>query len=251
MRITYGINAKTRRTGDMTISRTTSFICLMKLNFKRISLLLLVSAVVCLIMPYFLDYWYGYYGCNTWLLKNILLLVGLVLPFVQAIIWVISLLRKNYRLWTTAILVGLLSLSALGNIMPASSILIMHGMRNRIIRDYSLDSLRNFARDFDHLPYLSNPLSDQLRHEKFYSYDDLAKTGLESKYPFLKLFKGPHHSGPDAVTESNGTVYLSGNRMQSGICFEVAINGAKIDPPAPDAPVLYLSKDIFFSEETD
>ena len=139
----------------------------------------------------------------------------------------------------TIVLIGILALKMLESIMPAPVNLVIYGVRNRIVRDYSLDDIRKFAHDFDRLPNLSDG--------KTYLKDDLAKTGLEAKYPFLMTFVSLHYRGPDAVQESDDVVYISGSRLQGGVYISVVLKENQAVPLTSDAPILCVSNDIVFA----
>lgn len=210
----------------------------MKLNFKVISLLFFALAIECLVVPYILNYWLGYYGWSAPNFMFVLYLLGLILPFVQGTIWLNSLALKSQRLLTTIVLVGILALKCLQTSCSPEN-MIMYGLRDRIVKNYSLDDIRKFAHDFDRLPNLSDP--------KTYTFEDLTKTGLEAKYPFLMAFVSLHHRGPDAVQESDNVVYISGSRLQGGVYISAALRENQTIPPGSDAPILRASNDIILS----
>jgi|GEM_PF-6859894 len=92
----------------------------MKLSSKRVSLTVLVLAVVCLITRYVLCYWCGYYQKSFTPIgyQVLLALFGLIFYPVLLITWIFSMLQRKHRLWTTAMLAGLLTLWGLKYIMP-------------------------------------------------------------------------------------------------------------------------------------
>jgi hypothetical protein len=204
----------------------------MKLNCKQTSLFILILAIICLILQYFLCYWVGYFEksyapITIW---RILGMVGFSLLFVQLFIWIFSLIRGNHRLWTTIMLISLFAFKWFEwfeDKLPPTTNLIVYGMRDRILRDYSLDALRHFALDFDRLPVVPNSLPG-----KVYRNEDLTNTGLKDKYPFIAWIKSNGHEGPEGITEEDGMVHTTwGGRPYWG--FSVAINGAnsaKINP---------------------
>jgi hypothetical protein len=110
------------------------------------------------------------------------------------------------------------------DILPPTTNLIVYGMRDRILRDYSLDTLRHFARDFDRLPTLAK---NNFFPTKVYPNEDLANIGLKDKYPFIAWVESNGHEGPEAITEEDGAVHTTwGGRPYWG--FNVALNGAKL-----------------------
>lgn len=214
----------------------------MKLSSKRVSLTVLVLAVVCLITRYVLCYWGGYYQkpFTPFYYQELLALAGLTLFPVLLITWIFSLLQKKNRLWTTAMLAGLLTLMGLKYIMPWPHDLILYGMRDGMLRNYKLDDMRHFARDFDQLPRLPNGLPGPT---KFYWNKDLAKTGLKEKYPFLAWC--------EAITETDDVVYVSWGGFENHWGFSVAVNGKRIEPQilAPSAKIIRVSDDVFFNSD--
>jgi hypothetical protein len=213
----------------------------MKLSSKRVSLTVLVLAVVCLITRYVLCYWCGYYQKSFTPIgyQELLALLGLALFPVLLITWIFSLLQRKHRLWTTAMLAGLLAL------MPWPHDLILYGMRDGMLRNYKLDDIRHFARDFDQLPDI--PINDVDEHTKFYwnwkVNDDLAKTGLKEKYPFLTWC--------EFITETDDVVYVYWGGFENHWGFAVDVNGKRIDPQilAPSAKIIRVSDDVFFQSD--
>jgi hypothetical protein len=115
-------------------------------------------------------------------------------------------------------------------------------MRDRILRDYGLDTLRHFARDFDRLPAVPK---NNFFPGKVYQNEDLANTGLKDKYPFIAWIKSNGHEGPEGINEEDGVVRIIwGGRPYWG--FSVAINGAKINPSTgSNEKKIRVSDDIY------
>jgi len=221
---------------------------------KLTSLIALVLPIIFLMTEYVLNYWYGYYEeslspiSRSMMLEltEFILLLVLLLPALL-IAWIISLFRKKHRLWTTAMLAGLLALIGFQLIVLHPSKLIIYGMRNRMMRDYSLDDLRRFARDIDQLP---RPPNDHYGSTKGFTMEDLDKTELKVKYPFLSWGKGPGFEGPSFITESDGLVNVRwGGALAGHWGFSVVVNGGKANPSLLDAKILRVSDDIFFITE--
>jgi hypothetical protein len=226
----------------------------MKLISKRTSLAVLGLAIICLILRYALNYWFGYYEmpASLFISQMFFWLIGFLMIPALLITWIISLIQKKDVLWTTMMLIGLLALKGLEHIISRPDNLIIYGIRDRILRDYSLDTLRHFAHDFDQLPSL--PKHDLgLPDEKIYRSEDL-NTELKEKYPFLTWLKRSRAEGPNFIDESDGVVDVSwGGRPHWG--FRVAVNGKKIDSDELDAKrgakILRASDDIYFIIEND
>lgn len=215
----------------------------MKLISKRASLIVLVLAVGCLIVRYVLCYWCGY--CQKsfvpifW--QEFLALFGLVLILVTTVTWIVSLIQMQQRIWTTALLTALLSLWGLKYILPWPHDLILYGLRNGMLRKYGLDDVRHFARDFGQLPNL--PQNNPDGHAKFYWNRDLAKTGLNEKYPFL--------ANCESVVEWNNMVQVDWGGFENHWGFTTALDGKKIDPEhlEPSNKIIRTSNDIFFTSD--
>lgn len=214
----------------------------MKLISKRASLIILVLAVVCLVPRYFLCYWCGYYQKSFasifW--QELLALFGLILILAALITWTVSLLQKKQRLLTSAVLAGLLSL------FPWPHNLILYGMRDGMLRNYALEDMRHFARDFDQLPnVVTNGVNG--RYTKFcwnrMVDDDLAKTGLKEKYPFLHWC--------EAVRERDDMVDVFWGGFDNHWGFTVAVNGKKIGSKhfMPNVRIIRESDDIVFTSD--
>jgi hypothetical protein len=215
---------------------------------KLTSLIALILAVICLMWEYVLNYWYGYHeeSLSPIVWNSICLLVELfILLPTLLIIWIVSLLRRKYRFWATATLVGFLALIGLrlGHIIPSPRILIMYGMRNRIIRDYSLDDLRRLAHDVDQL---APPQNAPLGQNKVFMREDVDKTQLKQKYPFLTWGRAHSFNGPSAIAEEHGVVTVWwGGELSGHWGFGVAVNGGRAKPD-PYSRILRVSNDIFF-----
>ena len=143
-------------------------------------------------------------------------------------------------------MVGLLVLIGLKHIIPTSNELIIYGMRDRMMRDYSLNDLRRLAREIDQLPRFPNTLPGPT---KIFMSEDVDKTGLKGKYSFLSWGKGHGFEGPSAITESDGVVTVWwGGALRGHWGFSVAVNGKRAEPDQ-DTKILRMSDDIFFVAE--
>lgn len=217
---------------------------------KRIAALLILMGI-CLVSRYALNYWLGYYEQSylplVWQL--LLGLIGFVVALYLLFIWIISLVRRNQRLWTTGMLVVLLVLVGIEWILPPRD-MITYGLRDRLARDYSLEELRRFTKDIDQ----TLPQSYQIPGgSKTFNGEDLAKTGLKEKYPFLSWIKETHSEGPAYVSEKGGVVNVRwGSSFLGRWGFSVAVNAGKLDLPSePGTKALRLSDDIIVVSEPD
>lgn len=215
---------------------------------RQASFIVFVLAIVCLMPQYNLYYSCGYHqkSINSILRQELLALLGLAFSFLFLfIIWIGSLFRRKHRFWTTAMLIGLLAFMELKSKLPKPHDWILHGMRDGMLRNYGLDDMRHFARDFNQLPDI--PENDVDGHTKFYwnrlVNDDLAKTGLKEKYLFL--------ANCEDVIERDGIVHVDWGGFENHWGFFVAVDGKKIDTQHwdPDARIIRVSNDVvFFSD---
>lgn len=220
----------------------------MKLISKRASLIIFVLAVVCLMSRYTLCYWCGYYQKSfaPIFLQEFLAFFGLVLIFISFVTWIVSLIQKQQRVWTTALLAGLFALWGLKYILPWPHDLILYGLRDGMLRNYKLDDMRHFAHDFDKLPILSKNsipgLADKLYWNRLKD-DDLPKTGLKEKYKFL--------SECEDVVEWTNIVCVEYGGFENHWMFSIAVDGKRIDPPHLDSrnTIIRVSDDIYFQSD--
>ena len=216
---------------------------------KLMSITVLTLAVICLALRYVLNYCFGFYGSYEPFDYAILLyLAGDILLLALSITWIVSLAQKKNRLWTSGMLAGLLVLNGVEYAIPSPSDLIIYGLRDRTIRDFSLNTLRQFAHDFDELPRL---LTASPGPAKTYMNEDLPKTDLIEKYYFLTWLKGPGgFKGPSYVAETDGVVDVRWGGVLGGhYGFSVSIDGKRISPIKSNAQILRVSDDIFFVRE--
>ena len=220
---------------------------------KLTSLCALVLTVVCLLMTYVLSYWMGYYekSYSSLTYRDVLVPVVEFIAFLVIVItWIVSLIRKKQRWWTTGTIIGFLALIGLGQLMPHSNNLLVYGLRDRLVHENSLDDLRHFAQDFNQLPRQADNLSGDT---KSFMSEDLAKSDLKKKYSFLSWVKGAVFNGPSYVDETDSVVAVRwGGALSGHWGFNIAVNGGKLDLPSePYSKALRLSDDIFVVYEPD
>ena len=216
---------------------------------RMIALLALMG--ICLASRYALNYWLGYHEQSylplAWQL--LLVLISFVVFLYLLFIWIISLVRKNQRLWTTGMIVIVFILMGLGWVLPPRD-MIIYGLRERLLQDYTLEELRSFAKDIDQALPQSHQIS---RNTKILDREDLTKNGLKEKYSFLSWMKVAHSDGPAYVSEKGGVVNVRwGSSFLGRWGFSVAVNGGKLDLPSESySKALRLSDDIFVVYEPD
>jgi len=209
---------------------------------KGFSLIALILMGACLVARYVLSYWMGYYE-NSF---SPLAYRDVLVPFVEAIAilviiicWIISLIRKRQRIWTTGIVLALLILMAFSQGMPTARYFIICGLRDRLLHDHSLDNLRLFAQEIERMPPQGN--------NKSFTRENLANTDLKEKYPFLSWSQGASD-----VSEVNGMVGVRWGGFIGHWGVNVAVNGQKLDLPSePAKKALRLSDDIIVVSEPD
>jgi len=210
---------------------------------KRLASISLAVTVFCWAARYVLLYRLGYEEDSllAWRAEDLLSLLGLVFALVLVVTWILALIRKRDRVWTTAMLFGNLLLMALLPILPSADEMVLYGLQERLSHEQNLDELRGFAKDFDQLP----ALSENDPGTKLYVRDDLAKTDLSTRYSFLSWANGPGITGPAYVSESDGVVKVMWGAVDEGHWgFCVSTNGQKLDlSPRQDTP-LRVSDDI-------
>jgi hypothetical protein len=211
----------------------------MKFSSKRVSLIILVLAVICLLTRYVLCYWCGYYQ-KSFAPIGFLTFFEFILFPILLIVWIVSLFQRQHRLWTTMMLGGILVFVGLKHILPWPDNLILYGMRDGMVRNYKLDGIRYFARDFDQLPRLPNTLGV---FKLFYWNRDLANTGLKEKYSFLARC--------ECISEADNEVSVVWSRYWRLI---VAVDGKKrIDPQHLETSVkiIRVSDDVVFASDDE
>ena len=220
----------------------------MELISKRSCFVVFALAILCLISRYILCYTCGYYqeSFSPISLQELLAFLGLVLIFVTFVIWIVSLVRKRQQHLATTLLVSLFVLGGLKYVIPWPHDLIIYGLRAGMMQNYGLNEMRRFARDFDKLPKIPN--NDVNGHMKLYwnrlKNDDLPKTGLKQKYPFL--------ANCEAVVEwDDNVVHVEWGGFENHWGFSVSVDGKRIDRPhlEPRNRIDRVSDDVFFTSD--
>jgi hypothetical protein len=216
----------------------------MKLISKQAVIGIFTLAVVCLISRYVLCYWCGYYqeSFAPIGLQELFAFFGLVLILAAFITWIVSLIKKQQRIWTTTLLAALFALWGLKYILPWPHDLILYGLRDGMVRNYGPDEMRSFARDFDKLPNI--PGNDVTEDMKLYwngrGEIDLSKTGLKEKYKFL--------ANCEDVVEFDNNVHVDWGGFENHWGFSISIAGKRIDP-MPNRRIIRMSDDIYFTSD--
>jgi hypothetical protein len=142
-------------------------------------------------------------------------------------------------------LAGLESISILRGKAPSDE-LIIFGLKDQIIKNYTVDSLKQFAHDIDQVPVPKGLPEDV---GKLFANDDLIKikNKLGLKYPFLK-----GRNGPTSITEQDQIVNVWWGRQQWGmsIAFNKQIDGPNLIQPN-NAIILPVGAYIVFMNKFD
>ena len=217
----------------------------MKLFSKRTSFVILILAVVCLISRYVLCYWCGYYQKSFAPigLQELLAFFGLVLIFASFVTWIVSLIQRQQRIWTTTLLAALFVLWGLKYILPWPHDLILYGLRDGMLRNYGLANMRQFARDIHETPTPTNlpPVFGKI----FMHQEDLnpLKMHMGGKYPFVAQC--------EAVGEFNDIVQIDWGGFENHWGVSIAVDGKRIDPQhlEPGHRIIRASDDIYFTSD--
>ena len=178
---------------------------------------------------------------NLWEAKVLFFLVPLGL-------WVVSLIRKKNRLWTTWALFGYIAFAALGTYTFLAALGLGNltlplwltpgfaGLRDRVLQKNSLDDLRQFAHDFQQECPGMEVSNSHIYPVGVYDVGKEASAEamaarlakfqiLRKKYDFLNL-------GPMEVRDDGTDVSLSWNgpTKEWGVC--ILTNGTQNDPYA-------------------
>jgi len=219
----------------------------MKITIKRASLIFLALSVICSVVWYLSDYFGSTY--SPIIVGLVMRLVCGIIIFFQMLVCILALFYKRDGCLAVVVLVLLLGLNVVNDAVPYPDDLIIYGLRDRIMKDYGIESLRRFARDVDKLP--PNLKYTEFLPNKIYRAEDVANTKLTDTYPFLKWYESADLKAPNFLSEWDGIVGVSwGGRPHWG--FYVSVNGKAENPPQGlDAKVLRVSDDIYFVMESD
>ena len=224
----------------------------MKAVSRRSFLIVFGLSVTCLTLRYVGNYFYGYSGMSGFpiTLQFISCIVEYLMFPMMLLAWVLAAIRNNDPSWTSRFMVVFLAWSALTCFLPRPSQLIASGLRDRIIKEYGVTKLRQFAHDFDQLPQIAAYDSSS---RKIYMRTDLLRTGLAQKYPFLAWMKiSPRNIGPSYIAEKNRVVDVRwGGALWGHWGFSVALDGKCLDPVIPAATILKVSDEVYFIREWD
>lgn len=219
-------------------------------QLKTLSLTCLILVILGTIAHYPLCYYTGYQGDFRLLTINMMIGTASLIPiFVLTITWIISMIRKKDWLSTCKIMAGLVVFILLSLFLPASYKLIVYGMRDRLMRDYSLNDFRQFAQEVK-----SELNGVWINHDDTAELTDLQKAAydrIRKKYSFLLYMNRPRlpfESSIDGDSNSEGTVgFYWGGALPGHWGCSIAVNGRRNTPPSNDRSYyLPVSDDIYF-----
>ncbi|HXB58404.1 MAG TPA: hypothetical protein VNU95_02510 [Candidatus Acidoferrales bacterium] len=209
--------------------------------------MILVAVGLFQIARYVLDYYLGHSekSYTPIFIESFLFVLNFLLLLVFTIVWLVTIVKgkNNPRITATWVLLLILILPEPLHLISPPADMIIYGMRERLLRDYNEETLRNLAHDFNRLPVLpDNPTG-----RKIYLNRNLAQTDLPSKYSFLEWISRPGSSGPAYISERNDVVDVRwGGSLTGHWGFSVAVNGVKIDPPTgASIKSIRISNDIY------
>jgi hypothetical protein len=213
---------------------------------KFIGSICLILTVASLIAEYVGCYSLGWIGI-FWGLSDPLLNFAFqfLLFLILLIMWLVSLFKKRSRTWTSlgmALFVGILLVD--WYLLPRPVNLIVHGIRNHVMKVCTLDDLRRFSRsvhrDLPNIDIFHGDTSS-LSAVQLITYQNLQNT-----YPFLNWGLG---SRPDPlVSDHDGAVTVEwGGAMSGHWGFSISVDGSKNDPGTiDDSGIIRMSDDIYF-----
>ena len=166
----------------------------------------------------------------------------LILLLILGVVWIVSLCIRKNRLWTTVTLLSGIAVIALLFVLPAPGSLVVYGIRNRVMEQFSIDDLRHFARDVhEKRPNIDITENDPSIKEQGADYDK-----LEQQYSFMKW--GIGGKGNPYIIDRDGLLTVEwGGALPGHWGFSVRMDGGKNSPdPEPLTHVLRASEDIYF-----
>ncbi len=203
--------------------------------------------IISVISDYIACYLLGYYEkpiFGMWPIFGVLIQITVFSLLFCA--WLICLAQKKSRLFATLLIFSAFSLYFLKHtvLKIAPGEMIVYGLRDRIMRNYSIGDLRRFALDIDKIP--GQPISfDRGLNGKELLLDDLYKLGLNKKYPFLDWMNRPTH-----IYEKMGIIEVQwGGALMGYWAFNICLDGRRVDPGLSTMEViryLRVSDDIIF-----
>jgi hypothetical protein len=198
------------------------------------------------VSPYPAYYLAGYFVSTKPLGYSFILFLLLPVPLVSLVgIWIISAIRRKDWLWATGAILGVAALFGLRSIVPAPDNLAIRGLRDRIMRDYTLEDLRRFARDIDkqvHDVSLVDGFVNELPADQAATIK-----ALRVKYPFMYWTKEGQFTFGPSIFENDGVVDMDwGGALPGHWGVSISAHGEKNTPAPAHMPFIPVSDDIYF-----
>jgi len=227
------------------------------------------SSIVCLALAGFLvvfnhlsNYWLGYSESKmafaaTDPILGLLVEIGLFACLFCLVMFSLSRKPRSwlplgslFAFWPIVILTFVLTKTCFG--LPGS--LIAHGLRDRVMHDYTLEDLRHFARDVSQgISFKSSTgFGKWINHGDTSELTETEKrlyAQLKEKYSFLHWMDNEKGSGGPSILNQgdDGIVNFEWGGPLGHWGCSVSINGAKNEPvPDPDTTIFRVSDDIYF-----
>lgn len=218
----------------------------------------LILAIVLVVLNHSAEYWLGYSESQRALLAAdpiIGLMLESALFLILFILALSTIFLKKHRLWllsTVAIFWPLVILTVMltRHVLEPGGSLIMRGLHDRVMHDYTLADLRHFAKDVNEAGLIK---IDWINHGDVSAMGDAQKktfAQLRKKYPFMiwmddgRILHGPSllNYGQEGVVDFEWGGALTGHWGCS-----ISIDGSKNDPSLLNpAFVIRVSDDIYF-----
>jgi len=225
---------------------------------KTASIACLVLGSLLVVLNHLANYWSGYSETSGALfvadpvfglgfMESILFLILIIL-------FIVTLCLKKHRVWVligliifwpVSVLTGFLTVTFCGS----GASLVLRGLHDRIMHDYTLDDLRHFARDVNQAGILK---SGWVNHGDISSLTPQQKDAfdqLRREYPFMHwMDDGRMSHGPSILNygEKDVVDFEWGGALPGHWGCSISVNGSKNEPqPDPQIITLRLSDDIY------
>jgi hypothetical protein len=226
---------------------------------KTSSIVCLVLAGLLVILNHAANYWLGYSESSQAGLASDpilgLLMECSIFGYLLFLV-IISVFRKPRGRWPLYSLIVFWPLVVLIEFsIGRPGPLIVHGLRDRVMHDYSLDDLRQFARDVNQgISFKGNPpFGKWINHgdtSELTESEKIVYTRLRQKYPFTHWMAGPQgRAGPSIASPEDGVVVFEwGGALPGHWGCSISTKGANNEDGSdvPDTTILHVSDDIYF-----
>ena len=164
---------------------------------------------------------------------------------------IVSFFQKQRSMWPLYSLIAFWPLVMLTQtILGPDDSQVLRGLRDRVMHDYTLDDLRQFARDVNQSGILKN--GRWINHGDTSGLSESEKVtygALKQKYAFMHwLDDGRGLTGPSILNQGDDDIvnFEWGGALMGHWGCSISVNGAKNDPYPATFPVIRVSDDIYF-----